>query len=160
MCCFVLTSRIWCFLCFLSCDVLILSQIVSACSMSIAKYTIYSWVLPSFFDCFLTVDEHLENPATLNLSRFGEFQKQSGSTLRSWSSISSVQIRQSEARCWTWISMRLIKLFWPWKDKRQRLVLMRKNVITLRLCEKPGSGKHTCSGPRNSKIVYQNSRFM
>ena len=24
------------------------------------------------------MDEHLENPATVNLSRFGEFQKQSG----------------------------------------------------------------------------------
>ena len=80
------------------------------------------------------------------------------STLRLWSSTSSLQIRQSEARCWTWISMRLIKLFWPWKEKRQRLVLMRKKVIT-RLCEKPGSGKRTCFGPWNSKIVYQNSRL-
>ena len=77
-------------------------------------------------------------------------------TLHLWSSISSPQIRQSEARCWTWISIRLIKLFWPWKEKRQRLVLKRKKVIT-RLCEKPGSGKHRCFGPRNSKIVYQNS---
>ena len=32
------------------------------------------------------------------------------------------------------------------------------NVITL-LCEKPGSGKRTCFGPRNSKIVYQKSRL-
>ena len=38
---------------------------------------ICSWNLPSFFDCFLTVDEHLENPTTINLSRFGEFHKQS-----------------------------------------------------------------------------------
>ena len=60
------------------------------------------------------------------------------STLRLWSSISSPQIRQSEARCWTWISRRLIKLFWPWKEKRRRLVIMRKKVIT-RLCEKPGN---------------------
>ena len=81
------------------------------------------------------------------------------STLRLWSSISSPKIRQSEARCWTWISIRLIKLFWPWKEKRQRLVLMRKKVIT-RLCEKPGNGKGTCfHGPRNSKLVYQNSRL-
>ena len=80
------------------------------------------------------------------------------STLRLWSSISSPQIRQSVARCWTWISIRLIKLFWPWKEKRQRLVLMRKKVIT-RLREKPGRGKRTCFGPRNSKIAYQNSRL-
>ena len=80
------------------------------------------------------------------------------STLRLWSSISSPKIQQSEARCWTWISIRLIKLFWPWKEKRQRLVLMRKKVIT-RLCEKPGNRKRTCFGPRNSKIVYQNSRL-
>ena len=78
------------------------------------------------------------------------------STLRLWSPISSPQIRQSEARCCTWISIRLINLFWPSKEKRQRLVLMRKEVITL-LCEKPGSGQSTCFGPRNSKIVYQNS---
>ena len=80
------------------------------------------------------------------------------SSLRLWSSISSPQIRQSEAKCWTWISIWLIKLFWPWKEKRQRLVLMQKKVIT-RICEKPGSEKHTCFGPRNSKIVYQNSRL-
>ena len=90
----------------------------------VAKYIIYTWNLPSFFDCFLTVDEHLENPTTINLSRFGEFQKQSGlvivSTLRLWSSISSPQIRQSEVRCWTWISIRLIKLFWPWKEKKAK----------------------------------------
>ena len=41
--------------------------------------------------------------------------------------------RQSEARCWTWISVRLIQLFWPGKEKRQRLLLMWKKVIT-RLC--------------------------
>ena len=127
----------------------------------VAKYIIYTWNLPSFFDCFLTVDEHLENPTTLNLSRLVNFSSETKrlvSTLRLWSSISAPQIRQSEARCWTWISIRLIKLFWPWKEKRQRLVLMRKKVIT-RLCEKPGSGKRTCFGPRNSKIVYQNSRL-
>ena len=79
------------------------------------------------------------------------------STLRLWSSILSPQIRQSEARCWTWISIRPIKLFWSWKEKRQSLVLMRETVI--RLCEKPGSAKRTCFGPRNSKNVYQNSRL-
>ena len=35
----------------------------------VAKYIIYTWNLPSFFDCLLTVDEHLENPTTLNLSK-------------------------------------------------------------------------------------------
>ena len=44
------------------------------------------------------------------------------------------------------------------KRKRQRLVLMRKKVIT-QLCEKPGSWKCTCFGPWNSTIVYQNSRM-
>ena len=33
---------------------------------------------------------------------------------------------------------------------------MRKKVIT-QLCEKPGSGKRTSFGPRNSKTVYQNN---
>ena len=40
----------------------------------VAKYIIYTWNLPSFFDCFLTVDEHLENPTTLNLSRLVNFR--------------------------------------------------------------------------------------
>ena len=130
----------------------------------VAKYIIYNWDLPSFFDCFLTVDEHLDNPTTLNLSRLVNFRNKAARAkrllliLRLWSSISSPQIRQSKARCWTWISIRLITLFWPWKEKRQRLVLMRKKVIT-RLREKPGSGKRTCFGPRNSKIAYQNSRL-
>ena len=35
---------------------------------------------------------------------------------------------------------------------------MRKKEIT-RLYVKPGSGKRTWFGPRNSKIVYQNSRL-
>ena len=36
--------------------------------------------LESYFDFFFfhTVDEHLENPTVINLSRFGEFQKQGG----------------------------------------------------------------------------------
>ena len=38
---------------------------------------------------------------------------------------------------------------------------MRKKVITrlCHVCVKPGSGTRTCFGPRNSKIVYQNSRL-
>ena len=99
---------------------------------------------------------------TINLSRFGEFQKQSGlivSTLRLWSLISSPQIRQSEARCWTWISVRLIKLFWQKREKRQRLALTRKKVIT-RLCKKPGGGKRNCFGPRNSKIVFLSGQHL
>ena len=40
----------------------------------VAKYSIYNWDLPCFFDCFLTVDEHLENPTTLNLSRLVNFR--------------------------------------------------------------------------------------
>ena len=77
LCCsVVLTSRIWCFLaCFRTCNVLILSQIISACSMISEKHhlqlksALFLWV-------FLTVNEHLENPTIVNLSRFGEFQKQ------------------------------------------------------------------------------------
>ena len=125
----------------------------------VAKYIIYTWNLPSFFDCFLTVDEHLENPTTLNLSRLVNFRNKAVSIYLALMIFNFIPANSaSEARCWTWISIRLIKLFWPWKEKRQRLVLMRKKVIT-RLCEKPGSGKRTCFGPRNSKIVYQNSRL-
>ena len=40
----------------------------------VAKYIIYNWDLHCFFDCFLTVDEHLENPTTLNLSRLVNFR--------------------------------------------------------------------------------------
>ena len=40
----------------------------------VAKYSIYNWDLPCFFDCFLTLDEHLENPTTLNLSRLVNFR--------------------------------------------------------------------------------------
>ena len=44
------------------------------------------------------------------------------------------------------------------KIKKAKARTNAKKVIT-RLCEKPGSGKRTCFGPRNSKIVYQNSRL-
>ena len=77
------------------------------------------------------------------------------STLRLWSSISAKWGEMLDVN----ILIRLIKLFWPWKEERQRLVLMRQKVIT-RLCEKPGNGKGKYfHGPRNSKLVYQNSRL-
>ena len=124
----------------------------------LAKYIIYTWNLPSFFDCLFrggwTFGES-NNIKSFQIWWISE-TKWLVSILPLWSSISSPQIRQNEARCWTWIYIRLLKLFWPWKEKRQRLILMRKKVIT-RLCDKPGSGKCTCFGPRNSKIVYQNS---
>ena len=44
------------------------------------------------------------------------------------------------------------------KRKKAKARTNLKKVIT-RLCEKPGSGKRACFGPRNSKIVYQNSRL-
>ena len=44
------------------------------------------------------------------------------------------------------------------KRKKAKAHTNVKKVITW-LCEKPGSGKRTCFGPRNSKIVYQNSRL-
>ena len=57
------------------------------------------------------------------------------------------------------ISIRLIKLFWPCEE-RQRLVLMQKKITRVcHVCVKPGSGTRMCFGPRNSKIVYQNSRL-
>ena len=40
----------------------------------VAKYSIYNWDLPCFFDCSLTVDEHLEDPTTINLSRLVNFK--------------------------------------------------------------------------------------
>ena len=40
----------------------------------VAKYIIYNWDLHCFFDCFLAVDGHLENPTTLNLSRSVNFR--------------------------------------------------------------------------------------
>ena len=112
------------FACCHTCNVLILSQIVSARSMSSEIHHLQLKFV-FFLRIFLTVDEHLENPTKINLSRFGEFQKRLPCAYDLYF-ILSPQIRQSEVRCWTWISIRLIKLFWPWKEKRQRLVLMRK----------------------------------
>ena len=78
--CFVWVVSCWLhasgafFACCRTCNVLILSQIISACSVSRKvhhlqlKFAFFLWF-------FLTVDEHLENPTTINLSRFGEFQQ-------------------------------------------------------------------------------------
>ena len=44
------------------------------------------------------------------------------------------------------------------KRKKEKARTNAKKSNT-QLCEKPGSGKRTCLGPRNSKIVYQNSRL-
>ena len=44
------------------------------------------------------------------------------------------------------------------KRKNAKARTNAKKVIT-RLCVKPGSGMHTCFGPQNSKIVYQNFRL-
>ena len=44
------------------------------------------------------------------------------------------------------------------KRKKAKARTNAKKVVT-RLCEKSGSRKRTCFGPRNSKIVYQNSRL-
>ena len=116
------------------------------------KFFFFLWL---FFNCGWTFGES-NNNKSFQIWWISQ-TKPLVSTLRLWSSISSPQIRQSEARCWTWISIRLIKLFWPWKEKWQRLVLLRKKVITP-LCEKPVSGKRMYFGPdRNSKIVYQSS---
>ena len=77
MCCFVLTSRIWCFRCLLSYLQGFNFNRDYQCSMSSEihnlqlKFTFFLWF-------FLTLDGHLENPTEINLSRFGEFQKQGG----------------------------------------------------------------------------------
>ena len=120
------------------------------------RFAFFLWV---FLNCGWTFGES-NNNESFQIWWISE-TKQLVSTLRLWSSISSPQIQQSEARCWTWISIRLAKLFWPWKEKKERLVLMRKKVITrlCYVCVKPGSGTRTCFGQRNSKIVYQNSRL-
>ena len=44
------------------------------------------------------------------------------------------------------------------KRKNAKARTNAKKVIT-RLCVKPGSGMHTCFGPQNSNIVYQNFRL-
>ena len=68
------------FACCRTCNVLILSQIMpdNQCMFNEQRntsfYTVEIWLLPLNF--FLTVDGHLENPTIVNLSRFGEFQKQ------------------------------------------------------------------------------------
>ena len=67
------------------------------------------------------------------------------------------QFRQREARWWTWISIRLIS----WKEKRAKARINAKKIIRrlCHVCVKPGSGTRHGFGPRNSKIVYQNSRW-
>ena len=78
VCCFVLTSRIWCFRCLLSYLQGFNFNRDYQCSMSSEihnlqlEFTFFLW----FF--FLTLDGHLENPTEINLSRFGESQKQGG----------------------------------------------------------------------------------
>ena len=84
------------------------------------------WNLPSifdfFFNCGWTFRESKSNKS-FQIWWISETRRLV-SILRLWFLISSPQIRQSEARCRTWISVRLISL--PWKEKKQRLVLMRK----------------------------------
>ena len=132
------------FACCSTCNVLILFQIISACSMSSEIHHLH---LKFAFFLWLSFNGEWT---------FGESNKFRNKAVSIYLALMIFnfipQIRQSEARCWTWISIRLIKLFWPWKEKRQRLVMTR-------LCEKPGRGKRTCFGPRNSKIVHQNSRL-
>ena len=62
------------------------------------------------------MDEQLENPTTINLSKFGEFQKQSGYYLPCAYDLQFYprkfgKVRQDVGR--EYIAIRLIKLFWP-----------------------------------------------
>ena len=61
------------FACCSTCNVLILSQIISACSMSSEIHHL-KLTFALFLLLFLTVDEHLENATTLNLSRLVNFR--------------------------------------------------------------------------------------
>ena len=127
----------------------------------VAKYIIYNWDLPCFFDCFLTVDEHLENPTTLlvNLSRLVHFRSKVVSVY-----LALVIFNFIPADSAKWGKMldmnvhKTNKVVLALKRKKTKARTNVKKVITW-LCEKPGSGKRTCFGPRNSKIVYQNSRL-
>ena len=124
----------------------------------VAKYIIYTWNLPSFFDCFLTVDEHLENPTTLNLSRLVNFRNKAVSiylALMIFNFIPANSAKWGEVLA---VNIHKNKVVLALKRKKAKARTNVKKVIT-RLCEKPGSGKRTCFGPRNWKIVCQNSRL-
>ena len=89
----------------------------------VAKYIIYSWNLSSFFEFFYCgwTFEESNNNKPFQIWWTSETKRLViKSTLRIWSLILSPQIRQSEARCWTWLSIRLITLFWPWKEKKAK----------------------------------------
>ena len=95
-------------------NVLISSQIISACSVSSKihhlhlKFAFFLWL---FFNGGWTFGES-NNIKSFQIWWISE-TKWLVSILPLWSSISSPQIRQNEARCWTWIYIRLLKLFWP-----------------------------------------------
>ena len=125
----------------------------------VAKYSIYNWDLPCFFDCSLMVDEHLEDPTTLNLSRLVNFKNKAVSIYLAlmisnfipansakWGEMLDVNIHKTN------------KVVLALKRRKAKARTNVKKVIT-RLCEKLGSGKRMCFEPRNSKIVYQNSRL-
>ena len=79
MCCFVLTSRIWCFLCLLSYLQGFNFNPDYQCSVSSKIDHLQLKFAPLSLIFFLTVDDNLENQMVLiNLFRFGEFQKQGG----------------------------------------------------------------------------------
>ena len=138
------------FACCSTYNVLILSKIISACSMSSEihhlqlKFAFFLWL---FFNCGWTFRES-NNNKSFQIWWISE-TKRLVSTLRFiWSSISSSQIRQSGARCWTWIVHKTNKVVLALKRNKAKPRTNAKKVIT-GLCEKPGSGKRTCFGPRN-----------
>ena len=121
----------------------------------VAKYIIYTWNLPSFFDCFLTVDEHLENPTTLNLSRLVNFRNKAVSIYLALMIFNFIPANSAK-----WGEMLDVNIR---KTNKVVLALAKartnaKKSSNTALWE-TGSGKRTCFGPRDSKIVYQNSRL-
>ena len=107
----------------------------------LAKYIIYSWNLPFFLWFFFlnygwTFGES-NNNKSFQIWWISE-TKWLVSTLRIWSLILSPQIRQSEAKA--------------------RINAKKSNETDLP-CLRETREWNTCFGPRNSKIVYQNSRL-
>ena len=146
------------FACCRTCNVLILSQMISACSMSSEiqlRFAFFLWCFKLWINIW-RVQQYWIFPDLMN------FRSKAVSTYlalmifnftpansEKWGEMLDVNIHKTN------------KVVLALKKKRQRLVFMRKKVITrlCHVCVKSGSGTPSCFGLRNSKIVYQNSRL-